>query len=135
MPGSNQSREAGFQESGVPTPFERIQEGTTGGTARTKNYPLGTRALQLPDSLVVSQFLDAFGRAERGQTCSCERTADSSVGQALHLNNGQTLNDKLRDPKSVIGEWVKEKITDEEAIRRWRKRDWPRIKKEHRAKS
>ena len=60
-------------------------------------YPPGTRAVQVPDSLTTSRFLDAFGRAERIQTCSCERTADASVTQALHLNNGYTLNDKLRE--------------------------------------
>jgi hypothetical protein len=44
--------------------------------------------------------------------------ADSSVGQALHVNNGQTLNDKLRDPKSRVGAWVKENVSDDEAVRR-----------------
>src|SRR5262249_25710082 len=71
----------------VPTPFNEIQIGSSGGTAGTKIYPLGTRALQLPDTLVVSQFLDGFGRPQREQTCSCERQQDSSVTQALHLNN------------------------------------------------
>src|SRR5205814_8845656 len=75
------------QVTGVPTPFKEVALGSTGGTAGTSAYPPGTRALQLPDTLVVSRFLDSFGRPERGQTCSCERQQDSSVGQALHLNN------------------------------------------------
>jgi len=37
----------------------------------------GTRALQLPDTQLVSYFLDAFGRPERGQTCSCERQQEA----------------------------------------------------------
>src|SRR5262249_52241005 len=102
----------------VPTPFNEIQIGSSGGTAGTKIYPLGTRALQLPDTLVVSQFLDGFGRPQREQTCSCERQQDSSVTQALHLNNGKTLNDKLRDKKSRVERWAKEKISDEEAVQR-----------------
>jgi hypothetical protein len=106
------------QITGVPTPFKEVNVGTSGGTAETKQYPPGTRALQLPDNLVVSRFLDAFGRPERQQTCSCERQQDSSVTQALHLNNGQTLNDKLRDKQCRIEEWLKENISDEEAIRR-----------------
>jgi hypothetical protein len=106
------------QVTGVPTPFREVNVGTSGGTAETKQYPLGTRALQLPDNLVVSRFLDAFGRPERQQTCSCERQQDSSVTQALHLNNGQTLNDKLRDKQCRIEQWLKEKVGDEEAIRR-----------------
>ena len=40
------------------------------------------------------------------------------MAQALHLNNGQTLNDKLRDKKSRVEEWLSEKIGDQEALRR-----------------
>lgn len=106
------------QVTGVPTPFKEVHSGGTGGLTAYAGYPLGMRALQLPDSQVVSRFLDSFGRPQRDQTCSCERQQDSSVGQALHLNNGQTLNDKLRDKKSQVEAWVLEKIDDAEAIRR-----------------
>ncbi|HWY88741.1 MAG TPA: DUF1553 domain-containing protein, partial [Gemmataceae bacterium] len=102
----------------IPTAFAKVQVGSSGGDAATVDYPLGTRALQLPDTQLVSQFLDAFGRPERGQTCSCERQQESSVAQALHLNNGQTLNYKLRDRKSRVEEWLAEKIGDQEALRR-----------------
>jgi hypothetical protein len=34
------------------------------------------------------------------------------------LNNGQTLNDKLRSKNSRVEQWVNEKISDEEAVRR-----------------
>src|SRR5207244_10753122 len=106
------------QVTGVPTPFTQLQVGSSGGTTATSLYPLGTRALQLPDTLVVSRFLDSFGRPERGQTCSCERQQDSSVGQALHLNNGQTLNDKLRARDSRVEQWLNEKVSNEDAVRR-----------------
>jgi hypothetical protein len=106
------------QITGVPTPFNQLALGATGGTAETKAYPVGTRALQLPDTLVVSRFLDSFGRPERGQTCACERQGESSVGQALHLNNGQTLNDKLRAQNSRVELWLKEKVSDDDAVRR-----------------
>lgn len=105
------------QVTGVPTPFDRVQTGVEGGSAPYAGYPPGTRALQLPDAKVISSFLDGFGRPDRSQTCSCERQQDSSVGQALHLNNGKTLNDKLRAPKSRLEQWAQEKIGDEEAIR------------------
>jgi hypothetical protein len=106
------------QVTGVPTAFTVVAVGPSGGTSPSDLYPLGTRALQLPDSLLVSHFLDEFGRPQREQTCSCERQQDSSVGQALHLNNGTTLNDKLRDKKSAIEKWVEEKITDADAVQR-----------------
>jgi hypothetical protein len=104
--------------SGVPTPFDQISLGSSGGTSASSLYPRGTRAVQLPDSLLVSQFLDSFGRAERSLTCSCEITTDSSVTQALHLNNGQTLNDKLRAEGSIVNRWLKEKQTDAEIVDR-----------------
>ena len=85
--------------TGVPTPFVEASIGASGGFAKKNDYPAGTRAVQLPDTLLVSRFLDQFGRPERQQACACERTADSSVGQALHVSNGQTLNDKLRAEK------------------------------------
>jgi hypothetical protein len=106
------------QVTGVPTPFTQVNVGSTGGQAPTTLYPPGTRALQLPDSLLVSTFLDSFGRPNREQTCSCERQQDSSVGQALHLNNGKTLNDKLRDKNSRVEKWAQEKTSDEEIVKR-----------------
>jgi hypothetical protein len=104
------------QVTGVPTPFTQLLADSI--KKEYDGYPLGTRALQLPDSRVVSHFLDAFGRPERSQTCSCERQQDSSIGQALHINNGQTLNDKIRAKNSRIESWMKENITDREAVHR-----------------
>jgi hypothetical protein len=106
------------QVTGVPTPFTQVYTGVEGGTAATANYPEGTRALQLPDSRVASRFLDAFGRPDRVQTCSCERQQDSTVGQALMLNNGQALNDKLRSPKAHLNGWLSSNLSNEDAIRR-----------------
>ncbi len=104
--------------TGVPTPFDQIYTGVEGGTAATGNYPAGVRALQLPDSQVASNFLNAFGRPERLQTCACERQQEATVGQALHLNNGQTLNDKLRSKNSRVEQWLKENVSNAEAVRR-----------------
>lgn len=106
------------QVTEVPTPFTQIKVGTTGALATTNQFPIGTRALQLPDALVVSGFLDSFGRPDRSQPCACERMSDASMSQALHLSNGQTLNDKLRARNNRIEKWLQEKLTLEEAIRR-----------------
>ncbi|HUR54616.1 MAG TPA: DUF1553 domain-containing protein [Gemmataceae bacterium] len=96
----------------VPTPFNQIKSAAGDSNTPINTYPAGTRAMQLPDSLTVSQFLEAFGRADRVQTCACERTTDGSVTQALHLNNGQTLNDKLRDKNSAVGKWIGDGMSD-----------------------
>lgn len=60
------------------------------------DYPLGWRALQLPDANVNSYFLQTFGRPERLVTCECERTAEPTMVQVLHISNGDSLNDKLQ---------------------------------------
>jgi hypothetical protein len=106
------------QVTAVPTPFTQVQVGTTGGETAYGGYPPGTRALQLADTQVVSRFLESFGRPERGQSCSCERQQDSSVGQALHLNNGKTLNDKIRAKDSRLEQWLRANVGDEEAVQR-----------------
>jgi hypothetical protein len=104
------------QVTNVPTPFTHLNTNARDAITPYNGFPVGTRAMQLPDSLVVSPFLDAFGRPERSQTCSCERSGDATVGQALHLNNGKTLNDKLRAKNSRLSEWLTEKRSDKEVI-------------------
>ena len=90
------------QVTGVPTEFP--------------GYPVGWRALQLPDSNVSSYFLKSFGRAERHLTCEGERTAAPSVSQALHISNGDTLNRKLAAPGSVIQKIIEAGVPDEKII-------------------
>jgi hypothetical protein len=92
------------QVTGVPTEFPE--------------YPKGLRALQLPDNNVVSYFLSAFGRPAREFTCECERSAEPSITQTLHLANGKTLNDKLKAPDNVIKRWLDENLLDGEIIDR-----------------
>jgi hypothetical protein len=69
------------QATGVPTQFS--------------GYPAGTRALQLPDTQVKSEFLASFGRPPRIVCDAAERSSAPSVAQALHVINGETLNRKL----------------------------------------
>lgn len=78
--------------------------------------PKGTRALQLRDSQVSTYFLSAFGRPQREQTCSCERQQETTVAQALHLANGDTVNQKLRAAGGVIDGLVRNQVGDEEAL-------------------
>ncbi|UUO09122.1 DUF1553 domain-containing protein [Blastopirellula sp. J2-11] len=60
-----------------------------------QGFDAGTRAMQLPDASVQSDFLATFGRPERLITCECERSDEPSMTQALHLYNGETLLKKL----------------------------------------
>lgn len=58
-------------------------------------YPRGVRAIHVPDSRVESYFLSQFGRSERITACACERSGDVTLPQLLHLQNGDTVQQKL----------------------------------------
>ena len=89
------------QVSDVPTEFTQI--GFKGADVqKTDDYPIGTRAIQLADSAIVSNFLKTFGRNERDITCECERSNTPSIVQVLHINNGVTINDRLSSEKSCV---------------------------------
>ena len=90
----------------------------TGVPTNFNGYPAGWRSLQLPDSKVESTFLTSFGRPERLATCSCERSAEPSMAQALHLANGGTVNEKLRAPESAVAKGLASGATDAELLDR-----------------
>jgi len=58
--------------------------------------PLGARAVQIADGNTTNYFLTTFGRATRGTACSCEVKMEPNLSQALHLLNGDTLQQKIR---------------------------------------
>ena len=66
----------------------------------------------------MNYFLKTFGRHQRRITCECERSNEPTVVQVLHLNNGDTLNDKLAAAKCVVHEWIESEIPIEEVIER-----------------
>lgn len=78
----------------------------TGADTNFAGYPQGWRALQLPDANAASQFLTTFGRPERKQTCACERDSTPTLAQALHISNGNTLNEKLQREGNFIDEFL-----------------------------
>jgi hypothetical protein len=100
--------------TGVPTDFRIDARNANRGLG--KMYPSGFRALQLPDSNVASYFLKSFGRPERVSTCECERTSEPSMAQALHITNGDTLNDKLAKPGNRIDALLDGKHSDEQIV-------------------
>jgi len=86
------------QVTGVPTAFP--------------NYPAGTRALELPDTQVKSDFLTSFGRPPRLTCDAAERSSAPTVAQALAVINGDTLNKKLSDPEGTIALFLKLGLSD-----------------------
>ncbi len=78
--------------------------------------PAGYRAIQLPDPRARSTFLDTFGRAQRQVTCECERTGDPNVAQALHLMNGDLVNNKIGQPGARVAKLVAAKKSTAEIV-------------------
>ncbi len=72
-----------------------IMSRVTASPTPFKDFPAGTRAMQLPDANIASDFLKTFGRPERIITCECERSDEPSMTQVLHILNGETLLQKL----------------------------------------
>jgi hypothetical protein len=58
--------------------------------------PVGARAVQIADGTRSTYFLTTFGRATRETPCSCEVKMEPTLSQALHLLNGATVNDKIK---------------------------------------
>jgi len=99
----------------VPTDFGKITL-KDGSTEKTEFYEEDTRALELFDSAVTSYFLETFGRNERAITCECERSNQPSMVQALHLSNGETINQKLAAEGSVARRLVDSGMSDEAVV-------------------
>ena len=88
----------------------------TGSPTKFPKYPDGYRAMQLPDSSVDSYFLKSFGRPNRLITCECERTGEPSMAQALHISNGDTLNQKLEAKENAISKALAAKLPIERIV-------------------
>lgn len=102
------------QVTAAPTAFETNRRNANRKNGET--YPMGYRAVQLPDTNTTNYFLNAFGRPDRVQTCDCERTNEPSMAQALHIANGDTLNQKLSQKKNRVDQLMASGKTDAEIV-------------------
>lgn len=82
---------------------------TTGVPERFDGYPVGVRAVQVPDPGTVSYFLRTFGRSDRVTACACERTGDVSLPSVLHLISGETVTAKVQSG----GGWLARQLKSE----------------------
>jgi hypothetical protein len=88
----------------------------TGVPDRFATFPVGTRAIELPDSELPSQALDTFGRPTRVTPCDCDRNPAPSLSQALELFNGDALQAKLRHPEGIVLNLIRAARPESEAI-------------------
>jgi mono/diheme cytochrome c family protein len=87
----------------------------TGTPNKFKGLPLGARAVQIADGNTSNYFLTTFGRATRATVCSCEVKMEPNLSQALHLLNGDTTQQRIRQGK-LVENLLKEKKSPEEII-------------------
>jgi hypothetical protein len=79
-------------------------------------YPAGLRSAQLPDPALKSYFLTLFGKSERVTACACERNGEVTMPQLLHLENGDSVVQKIASPQGRLAGWLKTKRPDAEVI-------------------
>lgn len=77
--------------------------------------PRGASATEIPDGKTTNHFLNTFGKSTRQSVCACEVNTQPNLSQALHLINGDTVHNKIRQGK-VIQRMVKSKMTIQEII-------------------
>jgi hypothetical protein len=100
--GAEQLLDAIADATGVPEKFPQV--------------PAGTPAAALADGEYQHPLLEAFGRPARAMACECERSSDTTLGQALHLVGGFTFDRQLRHPDGRVSRLFKAGKSDAEVV-------------------
>jgi hypothetical protein len=87
----------------------------TGTKDKFQGLPMGARATQIADGRTSNYFLTTFGRSKRETVCACEATTDPTLSQALHMLNGDTIENKVRSG-GLIKQALAEKQSPEQII-------------------
>ncbi len=70
-------------------------------TNKFPGLPVGARAVQIADGALSTYFLTTFGRPARETVCACEVRLEPTLGQSLHLLNGDTVGPKVAQGNAV----------------------------------
>jgi hypothetical protein len=90
----------------------------TGTQTVFQGVPVGTRAVQLPDTGFNNYFLTVFGRPEASSACECERSSEANLAQSLHLLNSSDIQGKLTAASGSAAKLAgDESRSDDEKIR------------------
>jgi Protein of unknown function (DUF1553)/Protein of unknown function (DUF1549)/Bacterial Ig-like domain (group 2) len=90
--------------------------GATGEPEKFPGYPVGLRAVQLPDPGLGSYFLKLFGRSDRVTACACERSGEVTLPQLLHVQNSESFVAKVRADKGRLSKLIRDKKDDDAII-------------------
>lgn len=89
--------------TGVPTNFEGV--------------PAGTSALELWTFRIPSELLDAFSRPDANQDPPCDRLADTTMSQSLHLMNSNQIQSRLTSDQGFCAELAAQNIEPRELVK------------------
>jgi hypothetical protein len=92
---------------------------STGVPDSFTGYPVGIRAVQVPDPSLKSHFMSLFGRSERITACTCERNGEVTLPQLLHMIGGDTVLRKIdpaKSPQGRLAQLLAAKRSDREMI-------------------
>jgi hypothetical protein len=102
------------------------QSEVAGVPVKFNGYPAGLRAAQLPGALPerkrdqkmseVDNFLETFGKPPRLLTCECERSGETTMGQAFQMISGPAINDLLAAPDNRLARLLASGRSDREVI-------------------
>ena len=114
---SNTGDERNFSHSAVRRIRAEVLLDVISEVTDTKNkfpgLPLGARAVQVADGNTTNYFLTTFGRATRETVCECAVKMEPNLSQALHLLNGDTVNNRIREGKLIERRLAEKKTPDE----------------------
>ncbi len=98
----------------------------TGNRAVFKDFPQYTRASQLPGPLYQRRasagvndsqaFLKQFGQPPRLLACDCERTSETTMGQAFSLIGSPAVNRLIQQKSNVLGYYLKSEAPNDRII-------------------
>jgi hypothetical protein len=88
----------------------------TGVPEKFDAMPAGSRAMAAWTIRFDSKFLDSFGRPDPNQDPPCERTTDTTVVQALHLQNAPGLQRKITADDGRAAKLAVSKMTPAEVV-------------------
>ncbi|MCI0534966.1 MAG: DUF1553 domain-containing protein [Verrucomicrobiales bacterium] len=102
------------------------QHEALGVTPTFAGYPRGWRAAQLPGmnfekrrrekTTMNDQFLKLFGKPPRLLTCECERSTETTMGQAFNMISGPSINELLANPANRLTTLINSGKTNQEMI-------------------
>jgi hypothetical protein len=93
----------------------------TGTRLEFNNYaaPPGTRAIGMALPVRAGKpeyFFETFGRPPRREICSCERSGEPALSQALYLINDDDIHARIASPAGRLPQMLRESPDDERLV-------------------